>query len=188
VLLEGNLHTGSAANLDAQRSGSELTTQPSPLASTAIGRTVRQNEVTIGWLAETLLLLIDEKLKALREALPNSDAARQGRDQEIADYERLKEKIQAFLNAVKNFSLDHDQEPAVVNTTTSLEQGISSWWKKDHIQICRKAFDMGLFTLGLSICVMAGSGGALAAIVPGILVGGRPVVEALKAWSKEQRD
>jgi hypothetical protein len=43
---------------------------------------------------------------------------------------------------------------------------------------------MGLFGIGVSICLLAGTGGLLAAAIPGAMVGGKPVVDVIKAFAK----
>jgi hypothetical protein len=45
---------------------------------------------------------------------------------------------------------------------------------------------MTLFTTGVSLCWLAGAGGELSAAIPGVLVGGGKMVEALKALLKDR--
>ena len=84
------------------------------------------------------------------------------------------------------FAAETLQEDAVVQSADGVATGFRDWWLKSHIQICDKAFDMALFASGASICWMTGAGGIIAAIVPGVIVGGKPVVEALKEWSNKK--
>jgi len=78
------------------------------------------------------------------------------------------------------------KETSVAETTISFATGINNWWSKRHVQICDKAFDMGLFGIGVTICCLAGTGGILAGAIPGAMVGGKPVVEVIKAYAKQQ--
>jgi hypothetical protein len=153
-------------------------------ARTSIGTAVLQNRGSIELVSLSFSSFIEDKLSTLRQAPPNSAEARAVRAQEIAEYEELKRRFEAFLAATAEFSADADQEKAVVETTTSFSEGLSYWWTKRHVQICEKSFGLGLFTLGAAVCSLAGASGVLAAIVPGVLVGGKSVVDALKAWSK----
>jgi hypothetical protein len=157
-------------------------------ARTKIGAAVLQNEDAINLLAASFLSFIEDKLSTLQQTPPNSEEAKAILAQEIADYEDLKRRIEAFLTAAALYSANHDTETAVVESTVSFAEGLSNWWTKKHIQICDKAYDVGLFTLGAGVCWLAGAGGELAAIVPGVLVGGKPVVEVLKAWSKAKQN
>jgi hypothetical protein len=43
---------------------------------------------------------------------------------------------------------------------------------------------MGLFGIGVTICLLAGTGGILAAAIPGAMVGGKPIVDVIKAYNK----
>jgi len=153
-------------------------------ASTAIGKAVLKNRVEIDVAAASLLLLIDERLKSLREQRPNSSEAQAARDAAIADCEDLKRRVELFLGAASQFAAKKAKETSVVETTNSLAAGIGDWWSKRHVQICDRAFEMGLFGFGVTICLLAGAGGALAVGIPGAMVGGKPVVEVIKAFAK----
>jgi hypothetical protein len=63
-------------------------------------------------------------------------------------------------------------------------QGIRKWWEKGHDQICSKAFDASLFVSCVNLCAVAGCGGTAAVVVSGVLVGGKPMIEALKTLPK----
>jgi hypothetical protein len=133
--------------------------------------------------------LIDDRLTSLRQEPPkNSDEARAAIEAAIADYENLKRKVEAFLDATSEFAVKKVKEKSVVQKTNSLAAGISDWWGKRHVQICDKAFDkaiksvdIGLFGIGVTICVLAGAGGDFAVGVPGALIGGRVVTDLINA-------
>jgi hypothetical protein len=122
-----------------------------------------------------LLILIDERLDSLRQKRDNTDEAYDA----MAAYEDLKQRIEVFLAA-------KTKETSVVATTISFATGISNWWSKRHVQICDKALDMGLFGTGVTICLLGGTGGFLAGAIPGAMVGGKPVVEVIKAYGKQR--
>jgi hypothetical protein len=156
-------------------------------ASTSVGRAVLQNSASIELLASSFLSLIDEKLLALEQTLPNSPEAKSAREQEIAFWEDLKNRFEVLLAATTEFSVNSEEEDSVVESTNSLVDGLRNWWTERHVRICEKAFDMGLFSLGIGVCSLAGAGGVLSTILPGVLVGGKPVISALKAWSKAKQ-
>jgi hypothetical protein len=155
-------------------------------AQTDIGKAVLQNKIPIELVASSFLLFIDQKIDALQQQPPNSDESKAAVAKEIADCEDLKRRVEAFLGRTREFSSGKSAEQALVESTTSIEKGLSNWWHRDHIQICNKAFDMSLFSLGMSLCLLAGAGGTLAAILPGVLVGGAPIVDAIKAWAAKK--
>ena len=53
------------------------------------------------------------------------------------------------------------------------------------MKICDKAMDVGLFGTALSICCMAGAGGRFGTAVSLALVGGKPLVDAVRGFSKK---
>ena len=150
--------------------------------STAIGIAVLRNRVEIDLLAASFVVLIDERIESLREGRSNSDEVAAL----IADYEDLKQRIEAFLDRASQFADKKVAEASVVQATTSLADGISNYWSKYHVEICKSAFDMGLFGVGVGICSLAGASGALAVIIPGVIAGGKPVLEAITAMFKRE--
>jgi len=156
-------------------------------ARSVIGQAVMQNEVTIELIGTALLAFLDDKLTNLQTELPNSDEAQADRNKEISDCSNLRNSVQRFLDAAAQFAKNLSHEPIVVDTTTSFANGLGNWWTKRHVEICDKTFDIGLFSLGASVCVLAGAGGLLAAIIPGVLVGGQPIVDTLKVWSRDKK-
>jgi hypothetical protein len=76
------------------------------------------------------------------------------------------------------------EDKAVENAATTFVQGVRNWWTKDHEKICDKGYDAALFTLCVGVCSLVGAG-AIAVAVSGALVGGKTIVEALKALPKK---
>jgi hypothetical protein len=153
-----------------------------PSTRTAIGRAALKNRVVIDLIGLSFIHLIDDRLASLRQEPPkNSDEARAAIEAAIADYEDLKRRIEAFLGATSEFAVKKVKEKSVVQTTNSLAAGISDWWRNRHLQICDKAFDVGLFGVGVTICVLAGAGGDFAVGVPGALIGRKVVADVISA-------
>jgi hypothetical protein len=145
---------------------------------------VVRNQAEIDLLAASFLELIDVKLEALRQQRSNSDEAAA----EIADYEDLKQRVEAFLDRASQFVESKTDETSVVIATKSFAQGLSNWWSKRQVGICDQAYgriltglDMAIFGIGVDICIQAGATGALAIAIPGVVAGGDRVLQAVKA-------
>lgn len=156
-------------------------TSPRRRARTTIGKAVLTNRAAIDLIAASFLVLIDERLESIRAGRSNSEEADAARDQ----LEDLKRRVEEFLGATSIFATTKKtKEEFVVKTTTSFATGIGNWWSKRHVQICDRSFEMGLFGIGVTICLLAGTGGILAAAIPGAMVGGKPIVDVIKAYNK----
>jgi hypothetical protein len=156
-------------------------------ASTAIGRAVLKNRVEIDLIGISFILLIDERLESLRSELPNSDEALAARDSAIASCEDLRRRVEAFLGATSKFAHGKAKEASAVKAASSFAAGIGDWWSRRHVQICDKAVDMGLFGIGFGMCLLGGVDADFAAAIPGAMVGGKPVIEVIKAFAKRPR-
>jgi hypothetical protein len=154
---------------------------------TAVGKSIQRNQTTIVLHAAALLLLLDEKIASLKDERPNETEAIARRDETIALYESLKQQVEAVR--VTTVELEHPKgETKATNATASFIRGVRNWWNKKHVEICNKSFDAGLFVSCVGLCSLAGCGGQLAVLVSGVLVAGRPVVEALRALPKKLAD
>jgi hypothetical protein len=153
-------------------------------ARTVVGRSVLKNTVKIEETGAVFIALLEGAIEELQRKRPNSDEGKAAVKNEIAECEDLKRRVEAFLATASQFSAEKAKETSVVKTTLSLQEGIADWWTKDHREICDLTFRFGLFGAGLGLCVLAGAGGPLSALIPGAMFGGKPVVEAIKAWRK----
>jgi hypothetical protein len=106
----------------------------------------------------------------------------------IADYEDLRERIEAFLNRAAEFAAQKADQSSIVTATTSFVQGVNNWWSKHHVTICSQAYDRTftfvdtvIFGIGVDISLHAGASGALAIAIPGAIAGGNRVVQVVKA-------
>jgi hypothetical protein len=163
---------GRAGESDGRpRRSSQRTTQ------TAVGRAVLRNSAEIDLIGASFLLLIDCRLDALHHERSNSDEAHEA----IASLEDLKVKVKAFLSAASQFVAEETEEALVVESTNSFAGGIANWWSERNVSICDASWGMALFGIGVGICFLAGASGPLAVVIPGAMVGGKPVVEVIKA-------
>jgi hypothetical protein len=155
---------------------------------TAIGQSVQANSVNIILSVASLVFLIDDKLASLRDGRRNDlDALAE----EIAHYESVKRDLEALRDVAIEVKQGKVDEEAVIKATTAFSQGVRNWWDKKHVEICDKAYgaalrtyDAALFCSCVSLCSLVGCGGPIAVAVSGALIGGKPVIEALKALRK----
>jgi len=151
---------------------------------TTVGRSVQANDVTIILSVVSVLVLIDEKLALLRDERPNDSDTQAARDEAISHYESTKRDIEALRDVA--FKIKHGtvEEKVVTRVTSTFTQGVRNWWGKRHEDICSKAYDATLFVSCVNLCALAGCGGTAAIAVAGALVGGKPVIEALRTLPK----
>src|SRR6266446_639536 len=151
---------------------------------TAIGRSVQANSVTIILSVASLVLLIDEKLASLRGERLNDPDALASRNEKIAHYESVKRDLEAFRDVAIEVRHGKADDKAVTKATSRFWDGVRNWWDKRQDEICTKAYDASLFVSCVSLCSLAGCGGVAAVAVSGVLVGGKPVIDALRALPK----
>jgi len=149
-------------------------------SKTKIGKAVEANEKEILLAVAGLVLQIDAKIEALRSERPNSDEAIAERAAHIVEYERMRDELEQIQTMVAAFKKGTENEARVVKSVKTFAGGVRSWWNKGHDTILTKTFDMGLFTTAVGICSMAGAGGKMSVAVSAVLVGGKPVAQALK--------
>jgi hypothetical protein len=160
------------------------TTSVPKRARSVIGRAILGNRHQLLLSASALLLLIDEKIATLQGQNPNSHEAIQARDLEIAHYERFRKQLQTLRDDAAAFSEGSTKETNAVQSVKAYAEGIQSWWTKRYDQICERTFEMGLFMSAVGVCSLAGAGGWVSVAVSGALVGGKPVVDAIKSIAK----
>jgi len=153
----------------------------------AVAVSVRTNRTGIVLSVASLIVLIDDKLATLRDERPNARDAQAVRDESIARYESVRRELENLGNAAVGLDGQGASKENAENAAMSFGRCVRDWWDKRHKEICSKAFDAGLFVSCVAICSLAGSGGELAVAVSGALIGGKPVIEALKAIAKPRR-
>jgi hypothetical protein len=74
-------------------------------ARTVIGRALLKNIADIDVLAQSLIHLIDERIDELKHAVPpNEPEACEAHHNAIADYEKLRERVEAFIESASGDS------------------------------------------------------------------------------------
>lgn len=142
-------------------------------ARTVIGKAVLQNGDLIDIAGTSLLLLIEDRLEALRQARLNTDEAQAA----IDGYQKLKARIETFLAQATQFKAGQTNEQELVNTKTSFADTLNNWWTRRHVE----ALDVALFGVALVMCTLADP---LSVLVSGTLVGGKSMVKTFKAAAK----
>lgn len=140
------------------------------LQRTVIIRTVLSNQIQVQLAAVSLLSAIELKIELLRESGSNS---------EVDEFYGLKRRVEEFLAA----NAKRDEAP-IAEATLSVADGLRRFWTEKHVSICEKTLDMTLFGAGLAFCGVAGVLTVPTALTVGALVGGKHVVEVLKAGAK----
>jgi hypothetical protein len=143
-------------------------------------KALRDNSRAIDLTAAGLLQLLDARIESL--GLPNSDDGKA----ELQSLQDLKTRIEAFLEAAHQFLADAAKQLVAVDKTISLAQGAQNFWNARHEEICTKLLDGSVFGSLLTLCLLAGATGNVAAIVPAMIVGGKPVAEVLANWAKRE--
>jgi hypothetical protein len=153
-----------------------------PLSLSAdVGRSVHVNHKQLILSLASLELLIEEKLNSLNNSRPNSEEARESINDEITTYELLKNNLLELRNIVTKFINRQTTKSELVKSSNSFTQGVRNWWNNKHEHICEAASSAGIFTAAVTVCSLVGSGGPFTTVICGALVGGRPVIEALRA-------
>ena len=159
--------------------------QTKPSARTKVGKSIELNHAQLVLASTALIIQIDERLHALRSERPNSAEAIAERDQIVLDYDALRGELEALRQSIADFKTGRTKESDVVKRVDSFSDGVRSWWSKRHEMICDKVLDMSLFLSAVTICSLAGASGNMAVATSAVLVGGKPVVEALKSIGKK---
>jgi hypothetical protein len=128
---------------------------------------------------------IEAKLAELRDQRLNDPDSVAVRDSEIRQYEALKKRVDELQEAVIEFTQQKIKEPAVSKKASAFRTGIESWWERDHKTILSTGYNVGVFLSALSICALLGVAPTFAAGLTGVLIGGKPVVDAVKALARK---
>ncbi len=150
-----------------------------------IGAAVLVNEREIQMTCGALLALVDDHIQALDNQHPNSKEAIAARDIEVEIYEDLRRHIRIISNFVQQFKKGQIDGVRISETIKEQERGLQDWWNKNHERICDLAFGVGLFTLSITLCSLAGVKGTAMAVIAGVLAGGKPLADALKGFGKK---
>jgi hypothetical protein len=140
-----------------------------------------KNISEIDVLAQSVVLLIDEKIKELEHAVPpNEPEAWEAHHKAIADYEKLRRRVEAFIENASGFTAGKVTEAAGKKAAEAFAKGVGDWWSEEHTMICNVA----LFGILFAMCSLSGAGGILSTLVPGVLVKGKLLTDAITSAAK----
>jgi hypothetical protein len=95
-------------------------------ARTVIGRALLKNIAHIDMLAQSSILLIEDKIATLKNAVPpNEPEAWEAHHKAIADYETLRRRVEAFVESASGFTGGKVTESAVNKALKSFAKGYS---------------------------------------------------------------
>jgi hypothetical protein len=160
--------------------------------TTLIGKALhqRREEVLIALAAVTVL--IDEKLAQLNYNPPNSDEARTQWDEAINELKELKIIVDQLRHDVHAYITGSKTEKDTVRTAKAFRTGIEEYWSKNSMKLIDRGLNavqsgvsIGLFLAGVGACTAMGQGSAVTTAICGAIVGGKPVVEALRAIAQK---
>lgn len=158
---------------------------PKSVPRTEIGKAIASNNHHILLNIEPLFALIEKRIAELHDERPNSQEARSIRDNEITELEDIKKQLVALRAVSRDFPLGRREEEAAVGTAVTFTKGVMNWWSKSHVKICDNVTAAGLFVGCVGICSLVGSGGPITVALSAALVGGKPILEALKSLPKK---
>jgi hypothetical protein len=160
-------------------------------ATKEIQNAIARNNSAIILSIEPLMASIELEIEKLQSIRPNSEEAQKSNRESIAQYETLLNQLRELQAALKKFASDKNNRHLPVTQSLSFSEGVSAWWAKHHERICAsavstglRATEAGIFVGCVSICAMAGVNSWLTTGLTAALIGGRPIVEALKSLSR----
>jgi hypothetical protein len=101
-------------------------------AKTRIGKAVLANSNEISVTISSVLALVDEKIKTLRDERPNSEDAIAKRDASVNEYVRLRDEVTRLAATVEAYTQRKAPEKEVVKSFKTFGDGVQSWWNKGH--------------------------------------------------------
>ena len=154
------------------------------LARTAVGQAINRNHDTVVLNATALAVMLDERIEALRAALPNSESARQARDVELADLEEVRGRLAVLRTSVVRYRGRKVSEAALNDAAVSFWATVKKWYAKHHDKLLTQASDVSIFLISTGLASAIGVQPTIAASISAVLVGGKPIASALKSIAK----
>ncbi len=155
---------------------------------TRVGRKFFRNRIEIVLAIPPVLVLIEQKIDALRAYLPNHPDEQRKRDDELRQYETLKSQLAALQEVAERLQQGSVEEDEVVKKSLSFAEGVLEWWTKHYDEICASAFNTGVrafeatvFVGCVSVCSLTGIASPLTTALTAALIGGKPIIAALKS-------
>jgi hypothetical protein len=142
---------------------------------TAVGKSIQRNQVAIVLQLDVLLIMVQNKLEALRNERPNAVDSKAKQAEAIKLFESFERELQTIRDKTIGLERGTTNEKIAEQAAKSFGEYVRDWFDQKHVEILTKSFDITLFLLSTSVCSALGTGGQLAAVVSGAIVGGKPV-------------
>ncbi|MCA6101216.1 hypothetical protein [Bradyrhizobium australafricanum] len=166
-----------------------------PTASVVIADSGEAHSNRTSVVRAVVLLQVDALLLVVRSEAERRRELRLNDDQDLRELE----EVEARLDRVRNTTVDVErgrvQPETADEAARSLGSYVRSWFEKNHEKILSDGFDTlngtfraGVFVSATAICASLHVEPTLAATISGVLVGGKPVVETIKAVAKWWKD
>jgi hypothetical protein len=157
-------------------------------ARTTIGNALLERGEQVQLALITVIALIDEKLQQLNASPPNSDKARGEWTNEKNELEQLRRIVESLQADVASYLAGAKAEAEAVRSVRSFADGVEDYWSKNHAKVLEAGFNsvqtvfsVSVFLAALAACSAMGAGGTISTAICGALVGGKSVIEAVKA-------
>lgn len=135
-----------------------------------------------------VLLQVDALLLVVRSEIGRLRDRRLNNDPELRDLEEFEEQVDRLRSITVDAAQGHATPENVAKTGRSFGSYLRSWFDKHHEQILTDGFEtlnggfkVAMFLSATAICASLKVEPTLAATVSGVLLGGAPVKDAIKA-------
>ena len=118
----GSISLTKWSDLDVNEEVTARTTEHAPEAKTTFGKAVLANYEQLLISASSLLILIDEKIGALRAERPNSPEAKADRDAELKEYKAIKRSLTGLSSTAVTFQEGKTKESNLVVSVNTFSE------------------------------------------------------------------
>lgn len=156
-----------------------------PPAPPRVRTAVMTNADGIIVMAEALRRDIDEKIQVLRGERPNHPDAQHLRDSAIADYESLRAQVALLQAEIIKLKQSSSSVSVAAQQAQSFGTSVSNWWRKDSNRVLSHGASASLILSLVGFTSLIGVNPTVSMAVSSALIGGKPVVDAIKAVVKK---
>jgi hypothetical protein len=182
VSAQGQVGSVTPTITNAVGPGREEPVQPSRLR-TAVGKSFERNRIVVVLQIDALQMIIHEEIGRIHDRPANYPDTQAAQVKEIATLNAIQQRLNAIRDtAVRLANLP---EADIQRAAKSFSDYVWEWFVKDHVEICKTAYQAAIFAVCASICMLIDSGGPIGAVISGaIATGGKPLTAALKAGAQ----
>lgn len=152
---------------------------------TKIGKSVVANTEELRTAAVTSILLIEDRLEALRHEKPNSDESIAKRDDEIKKLTVMKGQLETIHNLPEEVKKGEVTDAQVNKSVRSFAEGVRDYWNAHHETICSRGFNAAIFASVVLVCKLAGASGDVSIAISTIVTGTTPMIEGIRKLGRK---